>query len=185
MQEKIDYSTKAEKLIIVGAAASGKDFLINFCIEKGLLRGMKWTTRPPRKGEINGVDYNFIDSETFKEMISEESFHEWETFNIGDDVWYYGSTWEDFNNGQVFIKTPTAVAKLTEEQRKNSFVVYLDIPLDVRRNRLIDRLSELNDTDSFERRISGDSEDFLKFSDYDMRINDADFDPDMILSFLE
>jgi guanylate kinase len=183
-----DLSQKSEKIIIVGPAASGKDYLIQYCIEHGLKRGMKWTTRPSRKGEVEGVDYHFVNDSKFENMITECRFHEWQTFEVTErghkKTWYYGSTWEDFDEGQVFIKTPAAVEKLTDEQRKRCFIVYLDIPLEVRRNRLIERLNTLDDTDSFERRISGDNKDFEDFKDYDMRIQDPDFDADMILGFL-
>lgn len=185
---ELDLSQKSEKIIIVGPAASGKDYLIAYCIEKGLKRGMKWTTRPERKGEVNGVDYHFISEEVFKEMIDSNKFHEWEAFEVSErglsKTWYYGATWEDFNEGRVFIKTPAAIKKLTDEQRKQCFIVYLDIPLETRRNRLIERLNNLNDTDSFERRINGDNKDFENFGDYDMRIQDPEFDADMILGFL-
>jgi guanylate kinase len=188
MSENIDYSNKSEKIIIVGAAASGKDFVINYCVSKGLKRGMKWTTRPPRKGEVDGVDYFFIDEFKFKRMIEGAQFHEWESFDVVENgqsaTWYYGSTWQDFDDGQVFIKTPSAITKLTREQREQCFIVYLDIPLEVRRNRLIERLNNLNDSDSYERRLSGDIRDFDRFMDYDLRIKDPDFDADMILGFM-
>lgn len=188
MSENIDYSKKTEKVIIVGAAASGKDYVINYCVDKGLKRGMKWTTRPPRKGESEGIDYYFVDDFKFKRMIENSQFHEWESFDVIDNgknnTWYYGSTWDDFDDGQVFIKTPSAVSKLTSEQRERCFIVYLDIPLETRRNRLIERLHNLNDADSYERRLSGDIRDFDGFNDYDLRIKDPEFDVDMILGFM-
>ena len=172
-------------MIIVGPAASGKDHLIKYCDQIGLKRGMKWTTRPSRTGEVEGLDYFFTNEELFKKMINEDKFHEWETFNVLGETWYYGSTWEDFDNGQVFIKTPSAIEKLTLEQRDQCFIVYLDIPLEIRRNRLIERLNTQNDRDSFERRISGDIKDFEDFTDYDLRVTDPDFDPEMIVSFMK
>jgi guanylate kinase len=35
------------------------------------------TTRPPRPGEQNGVDYHFVDRETFKAMAQQGTFLEW------------------------------------------------------------------------------------------------------------
>ena len=35
------------------------------------------TTRPPRKGERNGIDYYFVSKDNFKKMIEEEKFAEW------------------------------------------------------------------------------------------------------------
>lgn len=35
------------------------------------------TTRPPRPGERDGVDYHFVDDEGFDEMVAEGAFLEW------------------------------------------------------------------------------------------------------------
>ncbi len=35
------------------------------------------TTRPPRAGEQDGVDYHFVDDKTFKQMAAEGTFLEW------------------------------------------------------------------------------------------------------------
>ncbi len=36
-----------------------------------------YTTRKPRYGERNGVDYNFVNEDEFKKMIKEDKFAEW------------------------------------------------------------------------------------------------------------
>ena len=35
------------------------------------------TTRPPRPGEVDGEDYNFVDLEQFREMVADHQFLEW------------------------------------------------------------------------------------------------------------
>jgi guanylate kinase len=35
------------------------------------------TTRPPRKGEKDGVDYFFLDSKSFRQKIAQQAFVEW------------------------------------------------------------------------------------------------------------
>jgi guanylate kinase len=35
------------------------------------------TTRPPRPGEVNGVDYHFVDRSSFERLIQENAFLEW------------------------------------------------------------------------------------------------------------
>ncbi len=35
------------------------------------------TTRPPREGEVDGKDYHFVDTPTFKQMVAEGAFLEW------------------------------------------------------------------------------------------------------------
>ncbi|WP_114521689.1 guanylate kinase [Altererythrobacter sp. ZODW24] len=35
------------------------------------------TTRPPRKGEVNGIDYHFVSDAQFDEMVEKDEFYEW------------------------------------------------------------------------------------------------------------
>ena len=60
---------KVEKIIIVGPSASGKNVLLEYCIKIGLPYGPKITTRPKREGEINGIDYIYMDNQDFEEML--------------------------------------------------------------------------------------------------------------------
>lgn len=46
------------------------------------------TTRTPRPGEKDGVDYNFVSVEKFKKLISDNAFIEWAQFSGN----YYGTT---------------------------------------------------------------------------------------------
>ncbi|QNQ10048.1 guanylate kinase [Sphingomonas alpina] len=45
--------------------------------EPELSMSVSYTTRPPRPGEVDGVDYHFVDLETFREMASNHEFLEW------------------------------------------------------------------------------------------------------------
>src|SRR3954464_928180 len=38
---------------------------------------VSYTTRPIRPGEVDGVDYHFVDIEKFREMVSANEFLEW------------------------------------------------------------------------------------------------------------
>jgi dephospho-CoA kinase len=64
--------------------------------------------------------------------------------------------------------TPSGIAKLHQEDRSESFILYLDIDLEVRRARMQNR----NDADSVERRLKTDSEDFSDFVNFDLSITD-------------
>jgi dephospho-CoA kinase len=70
------------------------------------------------------------------------------------------------------ILNAEAVELLNEEYRGRCFVTYIDIPIDVRRSRIIER----NDPDdNFERRIQADEDQFRNFSDFDCRITNHNF----------
>ena len=47
------------KIIIVGPGGSGKDFLRKKMVNKGFKYGVSFTSRPPREGEEEGIDYYY------------------------------------------------------------------------------------------------------------------------------
>ena len=158
-----------KKFVIVGHSASGKDFLLKKLIEKGLKYGPKITTRPKRDGEIDGVEYYFLENNiSFLQQHKTK-----EVFVINNTEWIYIITNENFNNNEVFIMTSGELKQLSKEDRKNCFVVYLNIDEDIRRKRLIERNSN---ADSIDRRINSDKKDFENFNNYDLLITDAGFD---------
>ena len=52
------------------------------------------TTRSPRTNEINGIDYNFVSKEEFKELIRKKEFYEYA--KIFDN--YYGTLKKNVDN---------------------------------------------------------------------------------------
>jgi guanylate kinase len=174
-------SEKTEKLIIVGPSGSGKDFLRRGLIKKGLRYSPKFTTRPKRQNETDGLDYQFISEDDYLNLKNSDRVKVYQTFEIFDKIWKYGVTVDNFENNQLFIMTPFEISQLTDKDLSGSFVVYLDIPIDVRRKRLIRR----NDNnDSIERRIQSDLEDFKDYNYYDLKITDPEFDADSIYDLM-
>jgi len=171
---------KNEKIIIVGASGSGKDYLLKGLIAKGESYEPKITTRPIREGELNGVDYNFLNEKEFSLMYEKNLIKVHQSFNIKNQKWYYAISNENFKKNNLFIMTPYEVSLLSAEERKGCFVVFLDIPEEIRRK----RISERNDNnDSIERRIFADRIDFRYFKDYDMKICDSEFDINLVYDF--
>lgn len=157
------------RIILCGKAASGKDHLRKILEGRGFKYGVSYTTRPPRQGEIDGRDYYFIDEAEFKDLIEQNFFYEHVSFN----GWYYGTSREQWlKTDDVFIMTPSGISKLHAADRKTSFIIYIDIPIDIRRERLGGRKDA---NDAIERRIQADERDFEGFTDFDIRITDHNF----------
>jgi guanylate kinase len=81
-------------LIISGPAGSGKTTLCERLLQdfpRRIQRVVTTTSRPPRPGERDGVDYHFLSPETFEERIREGAFIEWACVHGR----YYGSRGED------------------------------------------------------------------------------------------
>ena len=67
-------------LFIVSApSGSGKTTLVERLVRivPGLVRSRSYTSRSPRPGEQDGVDYNFVDAERFASMVAAGGFLEW------------------------------------------------------------------------------------------------------------
>lgn len=77
--------TKKRGLLIVisGPSGVGKDTLIKRMLEldKNLRYSVSCTTRPPRRGEVDGVDYSFVSRERFQQLIDEGAFLEHASYN--------------------------------------------------------------------------------------------------------
>jgi guanylate kinase len=156
------------RIILCGKAASGKDHLRKILEGRGYRYGVSYTTRPPRDGEVDGRDYYFLEDNEFQTMVEQKFFYEHVSFN----GWNYGTSNSQFHlTDDVFIMTPSGISKLHAADRKNSFIIYIDIALDIRKERLALR----SDADTVERRLEADENDFANFTDFDIRLTDHNF----------
>ncbi|PRY87876.1 guanylate kinase [Marinilabilia salmonicolor] len=81
----------ANRLIIFSApSGSGKTTIVRTLMQQipDLAFSISATSRKPRGLEKDGVDYYFLDSETFREKINKGEFLEWEEVYEGT---YYGT----------------------------------------------------------------------------------------------
>lgn len=74
---------RGELFVLSGSSGAGKTTLIQRLLSSknpdlsGLEFSVSYTTRPPRRGEVDGRDYYFIDADTFRSMIADGRFLEW------------------------------------------------------------------------------------------------------------
>ncbi len=70
---------KAKLFIISAPSGAGKTTLIRQVLKRwpALVYSISHTTRPPRRGEVHGRDYFFIDKSKFREMIDQDQWLEW------------------------------------------------------------------------------------------------------------
>lgn len=172
---------KKEKIIILGQTGSGKDFLRKDLVKLGLKYSPKFTTRPKRETETNGVEYDYIDYNLYIDLHKNGKIKTSQSFNISGVNWYYGITNENWDINQVFIMTPFELKQISEEDLKNCFVVYLNIDLETRRERVISRNDQ---NDSIERRLEADQVDFEGFNKYDLCITDPEFESEWIYDLM-
>jgi guanylate kinase len=77
-------------LVLSSPSGAGKTTLARQLIESdpGIAMSVSHTTRAKRKGEQDGIDYHFVDRDTFTRMRDEGAFLEWAV--VFDN--YYGTT---------------------------------------------------------------------------------------------
>lgn len=66
-------------LIVVAPSGAGKTSLVRhlLSVRDGLRLSVSYTTRPPRAGEQDGVDYHFVTPEAFEQRRGRGEFLEW------------------------------------------------------------------------------------------------------------
>ena len=84
----------------MGKAGAGKDTLLQECLT--LAPGefheiVSCTTRPPREGEIDGINYHFLTSEEFAERLEDGRMIEATVFRD----WCYGTSFENLNEDKI------------------------------------------------------------------------------------
>lgn len=137
-------------LVIVGESSSGKSSVAKYLMEHyGFKRIVTYTTRPPRKNEVNGVDYNFVNDQQFLTMLSRKYFAETASYN----GWLYGSAKKDYDRNSIAVLTPKGLRTIKRNGIDNIISIYIDVP---RRDRLIKCLERGDDIEEAYRRNLSD-----------------------------
>lgn len=66
-------------LVVSAPSGGGKTTLVKSAMaaERSLQLSVSCTTRKPRDGEVDGVDYRFVSQQSFREFLDEGEFVEW------------------------------------------------------------------------------------------------------------
>lgn len=155
-----------KKIIValVGKAGAGKDTLLNrICQDSpNYHKIISCTTRPMRKGEIDGEDYYFISHEAFAQKILNEDMLEATEFND----WFYGTMKSSLieNGINIGIFNPEGYNYLTSALDDDIYVIGFYVRCDdkVRLMRQLNR-EENPDVDEIIRRYTTDKQDFVEF----------------------
>lgn len=140
-------------IILVGESGSGKSTIERILEEKyGYERTISYTTRPPRDGEKDGVDYYFISEDEFIEKFNSKYFVETGAYN----GWFYGTTKDQYRNNTVCVLTPHGLRQISKNIKDNNIIkisFYIKVP---RRDRLIQMLERGDNIDEAIRRNQSD-----------------------------
>ena len=151
---------------IMGKSASGKDSLYKRLMDSNLdlSRFAIYTTRPKRDGEVEGLEYYFVDKnyldKNAKRVVEKRVYHT----VFGD--WYYAT----IDDGKI-LNDKDYIAIGTLESYNNIkkyygedkiFPIYIEVPYEIRRERAIHREKKQKEPkyDEMERRLKADEIDF-------------------------
>ena len=75
-------STSGKLTLITGPSGVGKGTLVNHLLERHpkIWLSVSATTRSPRQGEEDGINYFFHSREGFEALVEQEGFLEWAEF---------------------------------------------------------------------------------------------------------
>ena len=160
---------KNKILCLIGYTSCGKSSVEKKLVKNGYRKLVSHTTRAIRVGEVNGIDYNFIDKDKFHSMAEKGEFAEsrhYFTFEEVDgekkrSIWYYALSKQQIKDDSkpcvVVIDKNGAIELSKYVGAENLVMVYLECSDEVLRNR-----SKLRGdySEEFERRLTSDKRSF-------------------------
>lgn len=164
---------KYKLIAIIGSAGSGKDSILQKVAELNpwVHEIVSCTTRPPRDGEVDGVNYHLLTNEQFACKVLDNQMLEATVFND----WCYGTSFDSLYMTAINIGVfnPAGIESILAYKDKFDLTVYYVRASD--KTRLIRQLNREEDPDIDEifRRFKTDREDFFDLDfDYIELINE-------------
>lgn len=155
-------------IVLSGPSGIGKDSVLKIILKerKDLKLSISYTTRPPRKGEVNGVDYHFVSKQEFEKFIENGEMLEYATY-CGN---YYGTRSfeidEELKNGSsMILEIEVQGARQVINKCKDVVSIFI-VPSSIKelKNRLIVR--GLDSEETINNRILAAEEEILSAVNY-------------------
>lgn len=132
--------------IVSGPSGSGKTTLTKRALEifGDIHFTLSCTTRKPRPGEVEGVDYRFVSEDEFREMVLNDRFAEWAVVHGN----HYGTLIEELEMAEsagkdILLDIDTQGAKsIRDIYRKGVYIFIMPSSPAVLKQRLVGRRGE-------------------------------------------
>ncbi|MCK8818217.1 guanylate kinase [Natroniella sulfidigena] len=168
-------SQRGNLIVLSGPSAVGKGTVLSFLLEEydDICYSVSATTREPREGEEDGIDYFFMSTKKFKSLIKKNEFIEWAKVHNN----YYGTpkkyVEETLASGRdVILEIDIQGAKQVKDSFAEGIFVFLAPPsLDELESRIYGRGTESEK--AIETRLENASKELKQVEEYDyLIIND-------------
>lgn len=164
-------------IVITAPSGAGKTTIKNeiFKVFPNLGFSVSATNREKRDGEIEGADYFFLTTEAFRVKVDAGEFLEWEEVYPGR---FYGTLNNEiqrlFNDGKIPVFDIDVKGAMTIKKKfnDNALVVFIHVPIDILKQRLISRGTETED--SLAKRIDRYTEEMKYMDKCDVVIENID-----------
>jgi guanylate kinase len=141
-------------IILTGASASGKTEVAKLLAKKyGIVKAVTHTTRAPRQGERNAIDYFFVTKEDFLALKKAGGFVETTIYNGN----YYGTSKAQVTDDKCVVVDPNGLRSFIALEDRSVVTFYLSAEENTREERMRLRGDKAMD---IARRIQGDRIDF-------------------------
>lgn len=172
------FKRKGLLLVVSGPSGAGKGTICKELLKanKDIKLSVSATTRKPRVGEVEGINYYFVKKEKFQDLISANEFLEYA--QIYDN--FYGTPKstiiESLNNGQdVLLEIEMQGAMQVKKVYPDGvFIFTLPPSLEELKNRIVGRGTETEE--EIEKRFGCAFEEIKLIEDYDYFIFNKDID---------
>lgn len=154
---------KIKVVALYGKAGAGKDALLQATMKLAgteLNEIISCTTRPPRQGEVNHVNYHFVTLEEFTQMVLNGDMLEATEFR----AWWYGTPLLSLDPDKVNIGVfnPAGMVAIKEDPRLDVIPVKIEVSDKVRLMRQLNR-EDNPDVAEIIRRYQTDEKDFREY----------------------
>ena len=145
-------SKKGKLIILTAPSGAGKSTFAKRLLYEipNLVFSVSATTRPPRKGETDGIEYHFINKDDFEKKIENNEFVEWEKFYNGTYYGTFRSDIEKLRNKGYFVLLDIDVLgalNIKNEYGNDALGIFIKPPsLEVLKKRLIKRGTESDES---------------------------------------
>ena len=122
--------SKGKLFVISGASGVGKSTVLRKVLDarQDLQFSVSATTRPPRPGEIDGVNYYFVTREQFLDMIARDEFVEYDEHNAT----LYGTPWSQLEDklkiANVILDIEPNGAFAVRKKRPDAVLIFIAPP---------------------------------------------------------
>ena len=165
-------------IVVSGPSGAGKSTILQRALAevRRLRFSVSHTTRPPRSGEREGIDYHFVSRSEFQRLVDDRMFLEWAS--VHDDC--YGTARSEYDRAagdgvDLLLDLDVQGARSVRQQFPDAVSVFIYPPsVEALRRRLLKRNTET--PESVERRLGNAPGELAQYREYDYLVMNDDLE---------